>query len=141
MSVKAAGAYLWELRDRRGLSRDDIAAQIRVRTGEGTNSVQVMRIEKGQPTNPAVFAAFVQAVGGSWDEVRSLLLDQDATEELGRKAAREWLKKAPFDLSQYEIQRQQAVDLIESLVGDPIRLRELIGYGKRLMEEADHETQ
>lgn len=139
--MKAAGAYLWQLRDRRGISRENAAAQIRDRTGEGTNYVQVMRIEKGQPTNPAVFAAFVQVVGGSWDEVRALLLDQQATEEMGRKAADEWLKKAPFDLDQYEIQRQQAVGLIESLVNDPIRLRELIGYGKRLLEEGDRGTQ
>lgn len=138
--MKAATAYLWELRKQRGLSRENVAARIRIQTGEGTNGVQVMRIEKGQPTNPAVFAAFVQVVGGSWEEVKALLLDQQATEELGRKAARDWLKKAPFDLSQYEVQRQQAVELIESLVGDPIRLRELIGYGKRLMEEVGQES-
>ncbi len=138
--MKAAGAYLWQLRKRRGISRDDAAARIRDRTGEGTNGVQVMRIEKGQPTNPAVFAAFVQVVGGSWDEVGSLLLDPKATEDMGRNAADEWLKKAPFDLGQYEIQRRAAIELIESLVNDPIRLRELVGYGKRLIEEGDHES-
>lgn len=133
--MKAAGAYLWELRDLRRMSRDKVAAEIRAQTGEGTNDVQVMRIEKGQPTNPAVFAALVRVVGGDWNKVRSLLLDQTATEDMGRAAAEEWFRKAPITPEQGVDRRQEAIDLIDSLITDPTRLSELIGYGKRLLEE------
>lgn len=131
----AAGAYLWELRELRRMSRDEVAAQIRAQTGEGTNDVQVMRIEKGQPTNPAVFAAFCRAIDGDWGKVWSLLLDRDSGDEAGRKAAHDWFDKLPADPDERERRRQYAVDLIDALLADSDRLNKLIGYGRRLLEE------
>lgn len=133
--MEAAGAYLWMLRDRRKLSRNSVAAKIREIVGTGTNDTQVMRIEKGQPTNPAVLAAFTKVVDGDWDQVSSLLASQTATTEMGRKAAEEWLKKASSNPDQREKQRQQGIALIDALLNDPARLGELIGFGRRLLDE------
>lgn len=133
--MKVAGAYLWELRELRKLSRLEVAAKIREQTGEGTNDTQVMRIEKGQPTNPAVLAAFVQIIQGNKETVDALLLDQEATEEAGRRAAKEWFEQVSSNPILQENQRRIAIDLIEALKNDPDRLGRLIGYGRSLLDE------
>ncbi len=86
--MSAAGAYLWEVRELRRLSRAEVAAAIREQTGEGTNEVQVLRIEKGQNTSAAVLAAFARAVQGDFEQTFSLLLDPEATTDAAREAAR-----------------------------------------------------
>lgn len=135
MSVNAAGAYLWELRVKRRLSRNEVAAAIRAQTGEGTNYVQVMRIEKGQPTKTEVLDAFVDFVRGDVKKVMSLLRDPDATEEMGRSAAMEWFKQNGATPDEREAKRQQAIALIDDLLPDPEKIDRLLGYGERLREE------
>lgn len=135
MSVNAAGAYLWELRKQRRLSRDEVAAAIRAQTGEGTNSVQVMRIEKGQPTKTEVLDAFVDFVQGDIKKVMSLLRDPESTEQMGRNAAIEWFKQGVATPDEREAKRQQAIALIDDLLSAPEKIDRLLGYGERLREE------
>ncbi len=123
MSVKAAGAYLWELRELRRMSRIEVAAQIREQTARARMTRRSCS-EKGQPTNPAVLAAFIQIVRGK-EKVDALLLDQEVTVEAGERLRRSGLIWVKSDPVQQENQRQQAVDLIEALKNESRSLRSL----------------
>lgn len=84
----AAGAYLWELRDAKRLSREELAAEI------GTNDVQIMRIEKGEiDTRGSLLLRFIHKVNGDFEEVVRLMDDPTATEEEGRRRALAWLNR------------------------------------------------
>lgn len=94
--MTAAGAYLWALREQGRLSREEVAAFIREATGEGTNAVQVLRIEKGgHATRSAVLAAFAQFVGANPVHVQSLLAQKDSDAERGKQLAEAWLSLTP----------------------------------------------
>jgi transcriptional regulator with XRE-family HTH domain len=88
MSMIAAGAYLWELRDAKKLSREELADAI------GTNDVQVMRIEKGEiDTRGSLLLRFIHKVNGDFEEVVRLMDDPTASEEEGRRRALEWANR------------------------------------------------
>lgn len=90
--MSAAGKYLWTLREHGRLSREEVAIYIRDQTGEGTNAVQVLRIEKGgHATRSAVLAAFAQFVGANPVQLQSLLSQRDADEKKGQVMAEAWL--------------------------------------------------
>jgi transcriptional regulator with XRE-family HTH domain len=139
MNMQAAGAYLWELRLAKGLSRIDVAAQIREQTGEGTNDTQVMRIEKGQPTSSATFTAFAVVIGADYAKLIQLAADPHATDAMGREAARAWIDMATTQDAQSE-RIAAANQIIEDLLQHPRKLDQLLGFGQRLREEL-HESQ
>jgi hypothetical protein len=94
--MTAAGAYLWTLREQGRLSREEVAAFIRDVTGEGTNAVQVMRIEKGgHATRSAVLAAFAEFVGANPVHIQSLLARKESDAKKGKELADAWLSLTP----------------------------------------------
>lgn len=96
MGMPAAGAYLWTLRERGRLSREEVAAFIREQTGEGTNAVQVLRIEKGgHATRSSVLAAFAEFVGANPVHIQALLARKENDAEKGRQLAEAWLSLTP----------------------------------------------
>lgn len=137
MNTIAAGAYLWRIRESRKLSRIKVAKLIRDATGEGTNDVQVMRIEKGQVTSSAVFAAFIDIVGAEPRHVIELFNREDADAETGRALAREWIQQniRSGTPSEQEERRVRAAQAIDALLHDSAKLDKLLGYADRLIEE------
>lgn len=137
MSATTAGMYLWTIRETKKLSRIFVAAEIRKITGEGTNDVQVMRIEKGQPTSSATLGAFAEVIGANGDQVISLLADSETTIEQARTMAMDWLKQNQVigTADEQERRRLEAIRLIDDLLDEPQKLDRLLGYGQRLLEE------
>lgn len=123
--MAAAGVYLWTLRERGRLSREEVAGYIREQTGEGTNAVQVMRIEKGgHATRSAVLAAFAQFVGANPVHVQMLLAEKDSDAKKGKELAEAWLK-----LSSEERERVLRIALATS----PDALQQAIASLRRLL--------
>lgn len=137
MSATTAGAYLWTIRETKKLPRELVAKQIREITGEGTNAVQVMRIEKGQPTSSATIGAFAEVIGANGDQVMGLLADTETTVDQAREMARNWLKQNRIigTADEQEQRRLDAIRLIDELLDEPKKLDRLLGYGQRLLEE------
>lgn len=83
MSLEAAGAYLWELRQARHLSRDQLAQRL------NTSRSQIERIDYGQgEARASVIFLYARAVGADLDELSDLMLDPAATVEQARVLAR-----------------------------------------------------
>lgn len=123
--MTAAGAYLWTLRERGRLSREEVASYIREQTGEGTNAVQVMRIEKGgHATRSAVLAAFAQFVGANPVQLQALLATKDDDEKRGAELAKAWLKLTPEE-------RERVLRV--ALATDPESLQQAIASLRRLL--------
>jgi transcriptional regulator with XRE-family HTH domain len=123
--MSAAGAYLLTLRERGRLSREEVAEFIRAQTGEGTNAVQVLRIEKGgHATRSAVLAAFAQFVGANPAHLQSLLAQKDSDAKKGKELAEAWLS-----LSADERERVLRV----ALATDPDALTNAIASLRRLL--------
>ena len=141
--MEAAGAYLWALRDYWQMSREEVASAIREAIGEGTNDVQILRIEKGaHKTKADVMAAFARIVRGDPGQVAALLLDGSATAENGRAAAHAYLAQFRGQPGLQDQRRREAIALIDTLLSDPAKFGELMGYGHRLLaeKEVDRET-
>lgn len=127
----AAGAYLRVLREEHYKGRSELAAKLKV------DHTQIERVEAGahQQRGPFLFA-FIDAVQGNPAHVMELILDSSADEEKGREKAREWLEETKhLTPSEREALRKRAIELIDTLLSDPALLNELIGYGRRLLEE------
>lgn len=116
--MKAAGAYLWELREARALSREAVADAI------GTNDVQIMRIEKGTiDTRGSLLLKFVNVVAGDAELLKTLMVDDAASEEDGRRLARERHRLTGSEMAQVSEMRnrlgpetfQRAVEVVASL--------------------------
>ena len=133
----ATGAYIWQLRETAGLTRDEVAYI------SGTNNVQVMRIEKGQiDTRGSLLLAIVKNLNGSAEHIAQLLLDKNATAEQGRTLAQEWLAdshKRTISLINSTKQTGKVAELLvlaQKLEGvDPSALDRLIGYGQSLLDQ------
>lgn len=83
MNMKAAGAYLRALRERRGYSRAALASMV------DTTETSLYRIEEqGQEPRAGLLAALLHALDGSWIDFRGLILTESATEQDGEAAAR-----------------------------------------------------
>lgn len=132
-NLKAAGAYLWALREEQELSRADVAVQV------GTSDVQLMRIEKGEiDTRGSMLMSLLRVLRGNANQVETLILDQEATEQQARDMASSWLKelnRAHYDIAQQlaaEIpvdQAKRALEVIRRL-RDPARTREWLDLGQ-----------
>lgn len=89
MSTQAAGAYLQELRNAGGLSREAVARQLR------TSDSQVERIELGQTnTRGSVWFEFARIVGANLYHLAALLTDERATRDDGVALAHEALQSS-----------------------------------------------
>lgn len=142
MSTIAAGAYLWELRKAQKLSREDVAKAFE------TSDSQIERIERGQgETRASMLLAFARLVQGNVEHLATLLLDDQATEEDGRKLALEWLTQAEIrqlEIVATDIPNERVADmlaLINHLQNDPQALDRLIGFGERLVQEHEEQEQ
>lgn len=125
MSLTAAGAYLQLMRERRGLSRADVAS------AAGTNEAQVIRIEKGEiDTRGSLLLRMVQAVRGRAEDVLKLVTDVGATAEDGRRIAEEALR--PSDPTAEE---QELLARLKHLT--PAHRRALMLYLQAIVEETD----
>lgn len=132
MGVKAAGAYLWELRDaiRPKMSRDAAAAKL------DTVRSQIENMEYGNNETLAPrYMAFVRLVGGDWDEVADLLLSETATVEDGKAKARERIKQRAKAIAD-QVPSEEVpgvVAWVRSLRDNPKVLREL----RRMLSDLD----
>jgi transcriptional regulator with XRE-family HTH domain len=125
MSLAAAGAYLQLLRERRGLSRADVAS------AAGTNEAQVIRIEKGEiDTRGSLLLRMVQAVRGRAEDVLKLVTDASATAEDGRRAAENALR--PMEPSAEE---KELLERLQHL--SPAHRRALMQYLQAIAEETN----
>jgi transcriptional regulator with XRE-family HTH domain len=85
MGMVAIAAYVRQLRDAQGISREHLADMV------GTSGNNIWRIEeKGQEPRGGLLLLIVQALKGSLDDT-ALLLREDASEEHARHLARERL--------------------------------------------------
>lgn len=131
----AAGAYLWSVREARGLSRNDVATYIREKVGTGTNAVQVERIEKGQvPTSTPTMAAFIEAVNADPKQVVWLILQDDVTTEAAQELALAYIKANTATPDEQERRRREALALVDQLLADPVKLGRLLQFGEDLLE-------
>ena len=89
MGLEAAGAYLEELRKRRGYSRARLGAAV------GVVDDIILRIEKGRgETAGSVLLKMVDLLGGSYDQVLQLLNDPgEITADDARAIARAWITR------------------------------------------------
>lgn len=92
----AVGAYLRILRDAKGMTLGDVVRLLNEQAtnpnGEfpsnaSTSESQISRIERGQETRTTLFFAVVRVVGGEITTVERLLLDKNANEQEGERAA------------------------------------------------------
>lgn len=139
MSVPAFTTYIRELIDGQGLK---VGAVLK---SAGVALNYLSRFETGARKRlPAEIAlSLIVAANGNRKHLDQLLKPK-TNEDMGRELARQWLdelKQNGVHLVQ-DGQRQQAIDMVEALVNDPARLGELIGFGKRLLEEqrVEHES-
>lgn len=137
--MQAVGAYLWELRRRKGVSRATVGKAL----GDVDHS-QIERIEKGQTdTRGSLLLAFVHAVGGNPDDVVALMVEPKATADEGKQLAAQWWSQQIQGATPQEQdeRRQQAMALVDALLADPAKLDRLMGYGERLLEEQQGRTE
>jgi transcriptional regulator with XRE-family HTH domain len=85
MSVQAVGGYVAGLIERHGLTIASVSSDA------GVQPNYIWRLREGAIKEPAAetIGALVRAARGSYDRAIALLLTPNATEEDGRKAARE----------------------------------------------------
>jgi transcriptional regulator with XRE-family HTH domain len=89
MSMPAAGAYLWELRKARNLSRADVATTLH------TSISQIERIERGDgETRASLLLGFARLVQADLLHLTDLLLATDATTADGQARATQILSAA-----------------------------------------------
>lgn len=130
----AAGAYLWGVRESRKLSRQDVANYIRNKVGNGTNAVQVGRIEKGQiPTSAETLAAFIEAVDADPRQVIRLILHDDVTAEAAQELALAYVRANTATPDEQERRRREALQVIDQLLEDPVKLGRLLQFGEDLI--------
>src|SRR5579859_5247350 len=129
MGAHAVGAYLRVLREARGMGRVALAQEL------GVNPGQIEQLEKAvhTPRGPFLFAV-ARAVHGNLEHVDQLMLDTEATVEMGQQLARAWLAQQREQETQPELW-QQAQELLAQLGSDLYLLERLIGYADRLIDE------
>lgn len=135
MSTITVGRYLETVREARRMSREAVAEKVRHRTGGSTNAVQIMRIEKGQPTGAATLAAMAEAVGADIRQMLNLLLDEQMSAEQAAQLAEAYVRRNAGTPDEQEARRLEALALIDRLLADPRLLDRLMGYGQRLLDE------
>jgi transcriptional regulator with XRE-family HTH domain len=121
--MEAVGTYLQKLRERKGLSREQIGYEI------GTNAAQVFRIEKGViDTRGSLLLRFVHAVDGSANELMHLLLGLEQAPPIISPQPQPSF--APSEIV-------EALEMVIVLQKNRDMLTQWISYGKQLM---DHES-
>jgi transcriptional regulator with XRE-family HTH domain len=84
-NIKAVGAYLQRLRELQGLTRTKVAAAF------DTVEAQISAIEKGKrETRTSMTVNLVSFLGGSLDDVASLMLSEQATPDYATQLAERW---------------------------------------------------
>lgn len=127
--------YLRTMREALNLSQSDIGRHAKV------ESKQVYRWERGESEPSAAgMAAFVRAVGGSFEHVaRLMLLDSDSVidEEVARALARDQLREMGYTAPSPMIddRMQHMLEITSRLRVDSRRFDLWLGYGQRLADE------
>lgn len=120
MNIEAVGAYLQRLRQKKELSRAQLATLVDV------TETSLWRIESGkqEPRGTLLFA-LIKAVDGSSDDVQTLLFGADATVEDAELLAEEWWSKRTGEPVQQEpkpsatdIATAEQVERISSFLDD-----------------------
>lgn len=128
MSIDATGEYLRVLRDARKISRNALGQKI------GADHSLIERIEKGQTdTRGSLLLRILHTLEGSPEQLLQLMLNPDATPADGRRLAEEWLTSGK---GRY-LAREDLDRVANSLAADPTRFQKWLGYGERLIEEAN----
>ena len=137
MGMEAVGAYLREIREKKGKSAVAIAEAI------GTSQTHIWRIEQGktQSIKAEMLFSFVQAVGANVGDVEKLLLDSSATPSDGKSLANRRLHDAvrettvPYSVMVSDDDVLVAIDYVLKLRHDRTRMEKLLDFGKQLLEE------
>jgi transcriptional regulator with XRE-family HTH domain len=114
MNIEAVGAYLQRLRQKKEMSRIQLATLV------GTTETSLWRIESGkqEPRGPLLFA-LVNAVGGRIEDVQKLLLDETATKDDADQLANQAFSQSSNPQEQEEQHRltyQQLQEKIEQVI-------------------------
>ncbi len=117
MSMSAVAVYLRTVREGRGISRAKIAKIAK------TSETTVYRIERGdqEPSAPLLMA-LVDAVGGSIEHVKQLILDKNATANHAQELAKRWLDPRSRAALERRItalpddQIEQALDVVRQML-------------------------
>ena len=124
MGIKAAGAYLWTLRDamQPKMSRDAAAKKL------NTVRSQIENIENGNnETHARRYIAYARLVGGDLNEVADLLLSETATADDGKAKARERIEGRAKTIANQVPSEQlpDAIAWVRQLRANPEALKEL----------------
>lgn len=132
MGLKAAGAYVWALRETARIGRGALAKQL------NTDDSQIERIEKGQiDTRASLLFAFIRAVRGNSAHVMTLILDESADEDSGRRLAKAQRPLTAADPVEQDERRRQLLALFDDLSATPRLLDQWLGYGACLREKLE----
>jgi transcriptional regulator with XRE-family HTH domain len=102
-----AGSYIWRVREARGLSRDDVAAYVRAYTDTKTNSVQILKIERGANSSAVTLMAVARCVQANLEHLQQLLLDETVTVETAQLLADTWVGGAPRMVEEIPLTAEQ----------------------------------
>jgi transcriptional regulator with XRE-family HTH domain len=128
MGIQSAGAYIRSLREARHIGRGSLALKL------GIDHTQIERIEKGQTdTRGSLLLRILHTLEGSPEQLLQLMLNPDATPADGRRLAEEWLTSGRGR----HLAREDLERVANGLAADPARFQKWLGYGERLIEEAN----
>lgn len=128
--MNAIAAYIRELRKAQGMSQEDLAHAI------GLSPRQYIRAETGRNAMKAdALVRAMHVLHASSDHILYLLATPDVTPEEGCRLAQEWLLHR--GQSSTSVLPEEIETLAHELAGDPLRLRQWIGYGVRLLDERE----
>ena len=134
MGMKSVGIYLRELRIAAGLRQEDMAAELSV------SKKQIGRWENGEqdPSASSLFR-FISLVQGDIYHVAELILSDDSLDERAKLLAQSQLEYLRED-SETNRRKEYAMQIIEKLQSTPHLFDLLLGYGDRLVEEVELNT-
>lgn len=119
--MEGLSVYLRTLREKQGMSRVWLAEQAE------TSDTSIYRIEKGtQEPGPDILIGMVQALRGSWDDVRLLLKKDYAKPEKGQELAEQRIADAEVTRFVSREGTARATRLAERLRRDPQLLEQIV---------------
>jgi transcriptional regulator with XRE-family HTH domain len=126
-SVRAAGAYLLELRKRKGWSRADVVQAIEHRYGDRVGGSTVKRVEEGGANaSGSIWAMMNDVLGGDIVHLDQLLRSPDAPPDAGVRLAEELLASLEASAgADADSDEERTAALLLALYNDAVARRDL----------------